>query len=127
MGQSLDQLTLEGFKSIRELRDFKLEKLNVLIGPNGAGKSNFVDFFRLLRAMADGNLAAFVAKHGKAANFFFEGPQATPQIHAKLKFGFNAYDFSLEPTVANELRSIQLVATPAGSSTTFTTPVCLPR
>ncbi|MBN9691399.1 MAG: AAA family ATPase [Verrucomicrobia bacterium] len=103
MGQSLDQLTLEGFKSIRELRDFKLEKLNVLIGPNGAGKSNFVDFFRLLRAMADGNLAAFVAKHGKAANFFFDGPKATPQIHAKLKFGPYLYDFSLEPTQTNEV------------------------
>jgi predicted ATPase len=45
----LDRLTIEGFKSIRDLRDFELRPLNVLIGANGAGKSNLVEFFRLLR------------------------------------------------------------------------------
>ena len=29
---ALDQVTLKRFKSIRELKDFKLEKLNVLAG-----------------------------------------------------------------------------------------------
>jgi AAA15 family ATPase/GTPase len=29
---ALDQVTLKRFKSTRELKDFKLEKLNVLVG-----------------------------------------------------------------------------------------------
>jgi hypothetical protein len=37
----LARMTVRGFKSIWELEDFKLERLNVLIGANGAGKSNF--------------------------------------------------------------------------------------
>ena len=44
----LARMTVRGFKSIRELQDFKLERLNVLIGANGAGKSNFISFFRML-------------------------------------------------------------------------------
>ena len=103
MGKPLEKLTIEGFKSIRELRDFELGQLNLLIGPNGAGKSNLVDFFRLLRAMADENLRGFVTRGGKAANFFFNGPQQTPRIHAHLVFGDNKYDFVLEPTVSNEM------------------------
>lgn len=100
---ALDQITLTGFKSIRELKDFKLEKLNVLVGANGAGKSNLVDFFRLLRAMADGGLQSFVTNSGGADGFFFNGPKETRQISAHLKFGSNQYRFVLEPTVSNEL------------------------
>lgn len=100
---ALDQITLKGFKSIRELKDFKLEKLNVLVGANGAGKSNLVDFFRMLRAMADGGLQPFVTNSGGADGFFFNGPKETKQISAHLKFGSNQYRFALEPTVAGEM------------------------
>jgi predicted ATPase len=100
---ALDEITLQGFKSIRELRDFKLEKLNVLVGANGAGKSNLVDFFRLLRAMADGGLQSFVTNSGGADGFLFNGPKETKQISAHLKFGSNQYKFALEPTVAGEM------------------------
>lgn len=100
---ALDQITLKGFKSIRELTDFKLEKLNVLVGANGAGKSNLVDFFRMLRAMADGGLQAFVTNSGGADGFFFNGPKETKQISAHLKFGSNQYRFALEATVSSEM------------------------
>src|SRR6266513_2915195 len=100
---ALDQITLKGFKSIRDLTDFKLEKLNVLVGANGAGKSNLVDFFRMLRAMADGGLQSFVTTSGGADGFFFNGPKETSQISAHLKFGSNQYRFALEPTVAGEM------------------------
>jgi len=100
---ALDQITLKGFKSIRELSDFKLEKLNVLVGANGAGKSNLVDFFRMLRAMADGGLQALVTNSGGADGLFFNGPKETSQISAHLKFGRNQYRFALEPTVAGEM------------------------
>ncbi|MCL4178248.1 MAG: AAA family ATPase [Verrucomicrobia bacterium] len=100
---ALDQITLNGFKSIRELKDFKLEELNVLVGANGAGKSNLVDLFRLLRAMADGGLQSFVTNSGGADGFFFNGPKETKQISTHLKFGSNQYRFALEPTVASEM------------------------
>src|SRR5438093_2990150 len=100
---ALDQITLKGFKSIRDLTDFKLEKLNVLVGANGAGKSNLVDFFRMLRAMADGGLQAFVTNSGGADGFFFNGPKETKQINAHVKFGRNQYRFSLEATVSGEM------------------------
>ena len=53
MGRPIDKITLKGFKSIKDLEDFPLRNLNILIGANGAGKTNFVDFFRLLRTMAE--------------------------------------------------------------------------
>jgi len=49
MGNPLNKMTIQGFKSIKTLENFELKDLNVLIGANGAGKSNLVDFFRLLR------------------------------------------------------------------------------
>ena len=100
---ALNQITLKGFKSIRDLTDFKPGRLNVLIGANGAGKSNLVDFFRMLRAMADGGFQKFVANSGGADGFFFNTPKETKQISAHLKFGKNEFRFSLEATVSGEM------------------------
>lgn len=100
---ALDQITLKGFKSIKDLTDFKPAKLNILVGANGAGKSNLVDFFRMLRAMADGGFQKFITNCGGADGFFFNGPKETKQITAHLKFGRNEYRFALEATVAGEM------------------------
>jgi predicted ATPase len=100
MGRSLDKLTIKGFKSIKLLEDFELKKLNVMIGGNGAGKSNFVDLFRMLRAMVDENFASFVANRGGADDLLFNGPKLTKQIEAEFKFGDNSYAFTLEPTAS---------------------------
>jgi len=107
MGQYIDKLTIKGFKSIQNLVDFELSNLNVLIGGNGAGKSNFIDFFRMLRAMMElpdlgiPNLQAYIADGGGSDDFLFNGPQVTEQIEVKIWFGPNAYTFKLVPT-ANE-------------------------
>ncbi len=103
MGRPLDKITLRGFKSIRSLEDFPLRSLNILIGANGAGKSNFVDFFRLLRAMVEDNLRGFVKEHGGADGFFFMGPKYTRRILARLEFGQHAYEFILAPTSSADL------------------------
>lgn len=103
MSQPLRKLTLRGFKSIAALEDFELGKLNVLIGANGAGKSNFVDFFRMLRAMADSRLQAFIREKGGADGFFFLGPQVTREIFAHLEFGENIYEFELKPTAGSNI------------------------
>jgi len=100
---ALDNITIKGFKSIKDLNGFKLAKLNVLVGANGSGKSNLVDFFRLLRAMADGALQGLVTASGGADVFFFNGPKESKQCSAHLKFGNNEYRFTLEPTVSGEM------------------------
>ena len=106
MGCKLDKLTIKGFKSIRSLEDFELTDLNVLIGGNGAGKSNFIDFFRLLRAMMElplpglgsASLRAYIADGGGSDDFLFNGPKVTEQIETEMHFGPNAYRFQLSPT-----------------------------
>lgn len=103
----LNRLTIEGFKSIRELHNFELRQRNILIGGNGAGKSNFVEMFRLLRAMVDKNLAEYIIRRGKADDFLFNGPKYTPEINAHFIFGKNEYRFKLVPT-ANDRFSIKL-------------------
>uniref|UniRef100_UPI0040577EC0 AAA family ATPase n=1 Tax=Candidatus Electronema sp. TaxID=2698783 RepID=UPI0040577EC0 len=106
MPQSLDKLTIKGFKSIQSLENFELRNLNVLIGGNGAGKSNFIDFFRLMRAMmelplpglANASLQSYVAEGGGSDAFLFNGPKVTQQIEIKTQFGCNGYELKLEPT-----------------------------
>lgn len=97
----LSQLTIEGFKSIRELHNFELRQRNILIGGNGAGKSNFVEVFRLLRAMVDNDLTGYIRRNGKADDFLFNGPKFTSSINAHFVFGHNEYRFKLEPTADN--------------------------
>lgn len=98
MVRRLDKLSIEGYKSIQNLSDFELKKLNVLIGGNGAGKSNFIEVFRLLRAMVDQNLGKFALERGSADGFFFNGPKHTPEIKMHFTFGDNEYRFTLTTT-----------------------------
>ena len=103
MSSALDTLTIKGFKSIKSLTDFKLGSLNILIGANGSGKSNFVDFFRMLRAMSVEGLQKFVTEQGGADGFFFLGPKNTPKISAILHFGDNQYGFDFQSTASSQL------------------------
>lgn len=106
MPQSLDKLTVKGFKSIQSLENFELRKLNVLIGGNGAGKSNFIDFFRLLRAMmelplpglANASLQSYIAEGGGSDAFLFNGPKVTPCIEIETCFDQKIYQIRLIPT-----------------------------
>ena len=104
MSDTIKQLTVEGFKSIRKLEEFELRSLNVLIGANGAGKSNFVGFFRLLKELIEQRLqAALTTMEGGADACLYLGPQVTQRLVVKLHYGRNGYEFSLAPTVDNRL------------------------
>ncbi|MDR4508281.1 MAG: AAA family ATPase [Candidatus Brocadiaceae bacterium] len=104
MGRSIDKVSLKGFKSIEELNQFPVNKLNVLIGANGAGKTNFVDFFRMLRTFADECFQQFVLDSGGGDGFLFLGPKVTSTISSRLEFGPNAYEFYLKPTAHGALQ-----------------------
>jgi predicted ATPase len=83
-----------------------LTSLNVLIGGNGAGKSNFIDFFRLVRAMMElplpnlgsSSLKPYIADGGGSDDFLFNGPKITTHIEAEMHFGDSGYRFKLVPT-----------------------------
>lgn len=99
----LKTLSIRGFKSIERLEGFNLTPLNVLIGANGSGKSNFIDFFRLLRAMVEQRFQAYVNKNGPADGYFYNGVKYTKKIEADLLFGDNRYRFELEPSAEGKI------------------------
>ncbi len=111
MTYPLDRLTIRGFKSIESLESFELTSLNVLVGANGAGKSNFIEVFRLLRAMmglplpglSNSSLRSYVADGGGSDDFLFGGPKETQTIDVEMRFGENGYRFKLYPTMEEEL------------------------
>ena len=103
MSDTIDRLTIEGFKSIRKLENFQLRSLNVLIGANGTGKSNFVGFFRLFRELVDQRLQLALAVEGGADACLYLGPKVTQQLVGEFHFGDNGYGFTLVPTVDNRL------------------------
>jgi len=101
MRPHLSSLTLRGFKTIRELKNFSPGPITILIGPNGAGKTNFISFFSLLSwaLTPPGGLQLRVAELGGAGALLHDGPSKTPQIEASLTIeteaGRNEYDFRL--------------------------------
>ncbi len=103
MTSSLDTLTIRGFKSIKEVIDFELKELNVIIGGNGAGKSNLISFFRMLRALIDGNLSRYVKDNGGAGDILFNGRKVTATMEFEMRFGSRGFRFKLAPTPGNAL------------------------
>jgi len=98
----LSRFVLRGFKSIRAC-DLELQALNVLIGPNGAGKSNFIDFFRLVQKIREGQLQLYVSKQGGPDALLPFGRKKTERLSAELYFGNEGFKFCLEPTIDNRM------------------------
>lgn len=101
MQYTVDRITVKGFRSIRSLEDFELRRLNVLIGANGAGKSNFVGLFALLRSIVKQEMNLAIETAGGADVQLFLGPRVTNEVAVALRFGQNAYAFTLQPTQRN--------------------------
>jgi predicted ATPase len=94
---SLDRLSIRGFKSIRELDEFRLGKLNLFVGANGSGKSNLVSFFRMLNALIEGRLSDYVRDEGGIGDLLFNGRKVTKQMEFEANFGQRGYRFTLKP------------------------------
>jgi len=101
MGTSLNKLTIKGFKSIHAVVDFELTNLNVVVGGNGAGKSNLISFFRMLRALIDGNLNRYIRDNGGAGDILFNGRKVTEKMGFEMRFGTRGFRFKLVPTPSN--------------------------
>lgn len=107
---TITNLSIKGYKSIRDLENFELRQFNVLIGANGSGKSNFIDFFRMLTSMFEstqGNLQLFVARKGRANSLLHYGSRVTRLMDAKVQFDgdkqWSRYSFSLSWGAPDEL------------------------
>jgi len=103
MGHSIENLTIEGFKSIKKLTDFPLKQLNIMIGGNGSGKSNLISFFRMIRNMMNRSLQVYIQKNGGTEAHFFMDSKTTDRIIGKIFFEKYSYEFKLEPTTDNRL------------------------
>jgi len=93
-------VTIEGFRSLKNIQNLELPQLTVLIGANGAGKSTLIRFFEMLSWMLKAkNLQEFVLRHGGGDDQFFMGARKTPRTHAELCLdsdkGRNDYRFEL--------------------------------
>jgi predicted ATPase len=99
MDNKISSITINGYKSIASLDNFKLNDLNVLIGANGSGKSNFVSFLIMLRELVEKRLQAWTKKQGGADRLLSFGIKETNELSASIRFGINGYDIKLEPTV----------------------------
>ncbi len=80
----LTKVSLEGYKSIRQCRELRLENLNVLIGANGSGKSNFLSLFKLLHFEMIGALQEFIGRIGGRDSLLYLGAKVTEFLAAEL-------------------------------------------
>jgi len=99
---TLDTLTIRGFKSFKELERFEFKNLNVFIGANGAGKSNLISFFKMLRCLMDDNLGGYVRDNGGISNIFHNGLKGTPKMYFEMRFGERGYRFTIHHTPSDK-------------------------
>ena len=96
--KSLSRLTIRGFKSIMELNDFELKKLNVFVGANGAGKSNLISFFKMLHILMDDNIADYIRENGGVGDVLYNGRKCTAKMRFSMNFREHGYRFTVVPT-----------------------------
>jgi predicted ATPase len=106
-GKPIEQLTIKGFKSIKNLEGLPLKNLNVLIGSNGSGKSNFISYFRMLGELVNGRLQHWTAKNGSADRIVSFGVKETGSVESTVEFAQGSYKFALETTVDGGFSFIQ--------------------
>ena len=105
----LENITIEGFKSIAFMPRLPLRPINVVVGANGSGKSNFIGVFAFLRAIREGRLREYVTVAGGAEKVLHFGSKTTEEIYIEVSFasGVNRrYELKLRPT-ADETLSIR--------------------
>jgi len=96
---TLDHVTIQGFKSIASIEQLALRPINIVIGPNGSGKSNFIGVFDFLRAICEGRLRDFVTAGGGAEKMLHFGSKTTREIELQLSFHReDRYELTLSPT-----------------------------
>ena len=91
-------ITIEGFRSISELRGLQLRSLNILVGANGSGKSNFLGALDLMRTtiLSSNRMSDEVERAGGADRLLHFGSKITPTMRLKVKFEDRLADFDVD-------------------------------
>ncbi|KQN63582.1 AAA family ATPase [Erwinia sp. Leaf53] len=94
------EVSINGFRSLKNIDRLSLPQLTVLIGANGVGKSGFIRFFEMLGWMfRSQKLQEFVLRNGGGDDQFFMGSRTTPEITAEIRIhterGYNDYAFKM--------------------------------
>jgi predicted ATPase len=83
--------------------------INIIVGANGAGKSNFLSFFKLASALAQGNLQVYIQQAGRARCLVvWNSKNYVPKFDMEMKFfhpQFNAV------TIQIRLKLLRLIPT----------------
>ena len=108
----IQSIRLSGFLSFGSaFQTVELQPLNVLIGPNASGKSNFLELFRVLKAIPD-NIANPIHEGGGIAEYLCKGSsaQATLNIEATIdwKEENSALQYLLE--ISNDQSWLKIIA-----------------
>ena len=77
------ELTIRGFRSLKEVSSWKPGALNVVIGPNGTGKSNLLRVLELVALSADGRLGRHIQASGGMEPLLWDG--SAPAIDVRIK------------------------------------------
>ena len=97
----IDRVTIQGFRSIQDIRDLKLGQINALIGANGSGKSNFIRAFELLQAISCLSLQQHIVLAGGAERILHFGAKITKRIAIEISFSRPNHkgDNAVEPLI----------------------------
>jgi len=82
----IHSIEIKNFKSIRQSGEILITPINVLIGPNGAGKSNFINFFKFLNRLYEGQLQLYISRNGRAEYFLYFGRKHSDFLYGKIIF-----------------------------------------
>src|SRR5258706_1743835 len=102
---TVEYITIKGFKSFKSVENLKLNPINILIGANGSGKSNFLQVFEFLRANGDERLIEYVIKAGGVENILHHGSKTTRELSLIFggQVGHREERLVLVPTTADSL------------------------
>ena len=81
---TFQSITIEGFKSIRSIKDLPLRPINILIGANGSGKSNFLEAFVFLKECLEGRKDEYVERNGGADKMLHFGSKTTQELNLNI-------------------------------------------
>lgn len=91
-------ISIQNYKSIKQLDNLVLSNINILIGSNGVGKSNFISFLNLFKQIVNKNLQGFVAEKAGANNFLYFGRKISQYLRGNIVFDSNnSYQIELKP------------------------------
>ena len=96
------QISLDKFEcAIIQWEEIELQALNVLIGTNGSGKSNFIEAFRILKAIPT-DLIAPIRQGGGVNEFIWKGVKKAPIATLQVIFDNIEQNYQISFRSANQ-------------------------